>query len=92
MTTILAIAVLVVGAINLLHWRWRGDERFHYDPRRRWMRIIFIACNLPFAILFLAGAISVSVYLGIWAVWSIADNVYAIARRQRERHKLLSSC
>jgi hypothetical protein len=89
--TILAIAVLGSVAANLIHWRWRKDEHFNYQPQSAFLRFLFLAWTIATvvaSVLFLVGTIPAPAFLGIAFGLTIAHELYSIARRQTHRARL----
>ena len=87
-TTVLAIAILVGAATNVLHLGGRKDEQFSYWPDSGWLRFLFGAwaiASLAGAVLTLARAIPASANIGIGGGMTFALMLYSIGRRRRLR-------
>jgi hypothetical protein len=85
---ILAVAVLVSGVANALHWRGRAGEKFLSVPKSGWAMYVFfawfaiaaISCGIARAGLF---PMNMAVSLGVSS--GIALMAYSIVQRHNQR-------
>jgi len=83
MTTIAAITLLILFAINIIHWRIHRGSRWLYIPQPGFVRAVFIAMLVGIV------ALAVLFVVGIRSPWAdvvgfaygIALHLYSIFRR-----------
>jgi len=79
----LAVAILIVGIVNLLHWITHGRRRAGFPTGKLGMLFkLLLFSQLVFAVLMLVGLISDGLFLSALGIYAIADGVYSINRRQ----------
>ena len=89
MSAFSALGLLCVGSFvaNLLHRR-RG-EWFYYAPPFRWWGWANAGFTIGFALMFLVGFVSVAAFLAVAFGFAVADNLYSIWVRSRNRVVLI---
>jgi len=88
MPLILALIALGSMAVNVLDWRFRGNERFLYQPQSRRLRFIFNAWTIStglVTVLFLEAVIPELAFLSVFLGLVVLHSLYSIVRRHRQR-------
>lgn len=85
MSAFSALGFLCVGSFvaNLLHRR--HGERFFYPPPFRWWERANAGFTIGFAVMFLAGFVLATAFLAAAFGFAVADNLYSIWFRSRNR-------
>ena len=85
MSAFTILGYLCIGSFvaNLLHRR--HGEWFYYAPPFRWWGWANAGFTITFAVMFLAGFVLATAFLAVAFGFAVADNLYSIWFRSRDR-------